>query len=250
MSAAEEHHAALGPDGASGESQVARPRVKPLRTKLTREAIFRRHAPPFVDVYTGPGRLSDDELRPAWQTMLARAPDPEDLWVFAYGSLIWKPEVEPDESIRAVLRGYHRRFCLWQWRSRGSPGRPGVMMALEHGGSCVSVAQRYVGTDAAERVWPTWRREMRGAGYVARWVNVRTARGPISALTFTVNRNSVRYARRLSIERAGRAIAKASGSRGPSAEYLLNTLAALEYWNIEDRGLLALEEHVVKALDE
>ncbi|MGB0751829.1 MAG: gamma-glutamylcyclotransferase [Gammaproteobacteria bacterium] len=194
--------------------------------------------------------MSDDELRPAWQTMLGHATDTKDLWVFAYGSLIWKPEVEPDESIRATLQGYHRRFCLWQWRSRGSPTTPGVMMALEHGGSCVSVAQRYVGTDAAERVWPTWRREMRGAGYVARWVNVQTERGPINALTFTVNRNSVRYARNLSVNRAGRAIAKASGSRGPSAEYLLNTLAALEHWGIEDRGLLSLEEHVVKALDE
>src|SRR5579859_6246974 len=44
----------------------------------------------------------------------------EDYWVFAYGSLIWNPEFPYVDKAPALLRGYHRSFCLYSWHYRGT----------------------------------------------------------------------------------------------------------------------------------
>src|SRR5689334_21810735 len=85
---------------------------------------------------------------------------PPQFWVFAYGSLIWKPAFEFAESRRAVVRGWHRSFCLRQTRWRGTPEQPGLMMALDRGGSCTGVAYRLPPDGVEAQLHQLLRREM------------------------------------------------------------------------------------------
>ena len=71
------------------------------------------------------------------------------LWLFAYGSLIWKPEIEHVEERIATVRGWHRSFCLKLTRWRGTQEQPGLMMGLDRGGACKGLAFRLPDGDSA-----------------------------------------------------------------------------------------------------
>ncbi len=148
----------------------------------------------MADDATALALMSDADLAPGLAAALAARPLPaEGLWVFGYGSLIWQPEFAYSERRVGTVQGYHRRFCLLQRRFRGSADNPGLVLALDAGGTCEGVAFRLTGAEAAETLLPVWRREMRGNGYLGRWVPVETAAGTIQALTFVVNPDSDRY---------------------------------------------------------
>ena len=165
---------------------------------LTLDLITRAHPDPVRDDPTAQTFLTDDELGPGLTQALARRPKAgESLWVFGYGSLIWQPEFAFTERRIGTVRGYHRRFCLLQRRFRGSVERPGLVLALDRGGLCRGVAFRLADDDPHATLLPVWRREMRGNGYLGRWVTVETDQGPVTALTFVVNRASDRYTGRL-----------------------------------------------------
>ncbi|MBI3673688.1 MAG: gamma-glutamylcyclotransferase, partial [Rhizobiales bacterium] len=86
--------------------------------------------------------MPEEEIAASRAGTLARVSPHADTWLFGYGSLMWRPEMEFAEQRIAHLKAWHRRFCLWQWRYRGSRERPGLMMALDRGGSCSGVAFR------------------------------------------------------------------------------------------------------------
>ena len=168
--------------------------------------------------------------------------------MFAYGSLLWSPEFAFTETRVGTVRGWHRRFCLLQHRYRGTKERPGLVLALERGGLCRGVAFRLDEADPHATLMPVWRREMKGKGYEGRWVSVETAAGPVTALTFMVNRQSDRYTGRLSDEEIADKIATACGHLGPSAEYLFHTVEACARLGIHDRHLWSLQALVAKRL--
>ena len=172
---------------------------------------------------------------------------PGDLWLFAYGSLIWKPDVEFAERRKAKLVGWHRRFCIWQRRWRGTSANPGLMLALDRGGSCRGVVYRIV-PPVKEKIAEVWRREMIGYAYHPRLLPAETEAGTVTALAFVVNRHSGRYAGRLSDEEIADKIATACGHIGPCASYLLDTLAHLEELGIHDRHLWRLQKLVAERL--
>lgn len=216
---------------------------------LTLDLIARAHPTPVADDATALRLLTDDELAPGLDRMIARRPGVSDeVWVFGYGSLIWQPEFAVAERRIGIVRGYHRRFCLLQRRFRGSPQRPGLVLALDRGGLCKGVAFRLDGGVAHATLLPVWRREMRGNGYEGRWVTVETTDGPIEALTFVVNRASDRYTGRLTEAEIADRIASGCGHLGPSATYLFHTLAACAELGIHDRHLWALQALVAEKL--
>lgn len=108
------------------------------------------------------------------------------IWVFAYGSLIWKPVGEPVEQRHATAMGWHRSFCLEMQRWRGSPQQPGLMMALREGGACTGIALRLGDDDRQSQMVRLLRREISGSkGFEAmRWIDVKTEGGALRALCF------------------------------------------------------------------
>ncbi|GEO97928.1 hypothetical protein GCM10007887_13570 [Methylobacterium haplocladii] len=123
------------------------------------------------------------------------------------------------------------------------------MLALDRAGSCRGVAFRLDGHDAHATLMPVWRREMKGQGYVARWVAVATDRGPVTALTFVANHASDRYTGRLDEAAIADRIATGCGHLGPSAEYLLHTVAACAELGIHDPHLWRLQALVAERLE-
>lgn len=217
--------------------------------QLTRELIDACFPEPVLDRSQSMGELSDEEIQASLRETL-HGHGEAHLHLFAYGSLMWRPDLEFDRKLVGRVGGYHRRFCLWQKRSRGNRHNPNLMMALDAGGSCCGVVYRVCGPDVESKVAATWRRELVGDGYRPRWVQAQTENGPVAAVTFVANRgNSERYTGRLPDEVVARYIAEACGEKGSGAEYLLETVLALERLDIRDSRLWRLQRLVAEHLE-
>lgn len=195
---------------------------------------------------------TDEEFRGFAQEIIAGSPDPGQVWVFAYGSLIWSPACAFVEIRTGLVRGWHRAFCLgWTTRFRGSEENPGLMLALDRGGSCKGALYRLPPGQEVENVELLCRREMvyKPSPFPPRWVTVATEQGPIRALTFCIDRNSGRYISGLDEGRIADVLAKAVGGRGSMVEYLFNTVDHLERMGIHDPHLWRLQEMVAERLD-
>ena len=178
---------------------------------------------------------------------MAALPQGQDIWVYGYGSLIWRPEFEYAERLQALLHGYHRSLCLWSRVNRGTPEKPGLVFGLDAGGSCRGVAYRIPRDNADETMRALWRREMPSGAYIPRWLNCRTDEGPITALAFTMNRNTDAYVRDLPQEHLLHIVRNAHGSYGPCIEYVLETADALVKYGIDDKRLLSLVRRLREA---
>lgn len=184
--------------------------------------------------------------------MLDGQPERGAVWVFAYGSLIWKPAFDFVEMRTGIVRGWHRSFCLgWNTRFRGSVEAPGLMLALDRGGSCKGALYRLPPDAVADNLRRLCEREMsyRPSPFPPRWVRVETANGPIAAITFCIDRQSGRYVSGLSDEAIADALARAVGHRGSMAEYLFATVKHLEEMGIHDHHLWRLQELVAARIE-
>jgi glutathione-specific gamma-glutamylcyclotransferase len=161
----------------------------------------------------------------------------EPVWVFAYGSLMWNPEIAFAEARPGFLHGYHRSFCLYSRDYRGTPERPGLVLGLDRGGSCRGIAYRLPPDRLGETLDRIWAREMTGQVYRMRRVAVRTPKGPITAHACVVRRASPDYAGRLTLDAIARVLANAVGGRGSGRDYLANTVRHLEELGIRDGSL-------------
>ena len=175
----------------------------------------------------------------------------QDLWLFAYGSLIWKPNFSFSEQRRGTVHGWHRAFCMEQKRWRGSPAQPGLMMALEKGGSCTGVAFRLSDGDRRDHIRNLVGREisMREDLDMVRWGTVRTERGAVRALLFWAGPKGNGIFLGLPLERVAWILARACGHIGSCASYLYNTVLKLEECGIHDRNLWRLQELVAAEIE-
>jgi cation transport protein ChaC len=194
---------------------------------------------------------TDAEQEQSLHEMLAgRSAD--DIWLFAYGSLIWKPACEVVEERVGVLRGWHRSFCLgWDKWFRGNPEHPGLMLSLDRGGQCKGVVYRLPPGAIEENLLSLFRRELgfRPAAHMARWVKVETKGGPLPAIAFVIDRKGGRYVGGLSVEQVADALATAVGHRGSMAQYLHSTVEHLEKLGIRDNHLWQLQEMVAERIE-
>ena len=220
---------------------------KPRQPALTRAMIAARFQHPVKDDPGAHKLRTDEEISTALDRLLLEHGE-GDLWLFGYGSLMWKPDLDFAESRPALLNGWHRRFCLWQWRYRGSRHHPGLMLALDRGGACRGVAYRLAAPDVRGKIAAVWRREMIGNGYVPRWIKLVTMEGTVRGLTFVARQDGERYAGRISDEIVADHIAQACGETGASAEYLLETVLKCEELGIHDRFLWRLQELVAERM--
>lgn len=160
-----------------------------------------------------------------------------DIWVFAYGSLMWDPGFDVVEARPGLLRGYHRAFCIRSFGYRGTRARPGLVLGLDRGGSCRGMVFRVAAAKAAAVMDYLYAREMTERVYHHRQVRVLTPDGPVTAHAFIVDRAHPQYAGRLDEETAARQIAFSAGKRGPNLAYLANTVRHLEALGIADGPL-------------
>jgi cation transport protein ChaC len=193
--------------------------------------------------------LTEEERRASLAAFLAARPSRGDLWLFAYGSLIWNPLIFFEEKRVGTVRGWHRSFCLWTQSGRGTKARPGLTLGLEPGGSCCGLAFRIAESESARELDIVWRREMLTGVYLPRWVGVESAEGRFDAVAFRVNRAHPRYAGRLPEETVVAAIAAAQGPLGACATYLFNTVQHLEELGVTDRRLSHLSTRVAARLN-
>ena len=176
----------------------------------------------------------------------------DEVWIFAYGSLIWKPACDFVEMRTGLVRGWHRAFCLgWNNRFRGSDRTPGLMLALDRGGACKGVLYRLPPGQIDENMTKLLEREMGWlpSPFPPRWVNVQSGDRTIRAITFCIDRNSGRYVSGLSIERIADVLATAVGTRGSMAEYLFATVSHLEQIGIHDPHLWQLQSLVADRIE-
>lgn len=215
---------------------------------LTRELIDARFPEPVLGRSQSMGELGEAQIEASLRDTLAERCGGH-LWLFGYGSLMWRPDLSYAERTIGRVQGYHRSFCLWQKRYRGNRHNPNLMMALDAGGSCSGVLYRVTGPDVEAKLAGTFRRELIGNGYRPRWVTAQSDDGPVRAVTFVANRdNAERYTGRMPEQTVARYIAEACGERGSGAEYLLETVLALEALRLRDARLWRLQRLVAELL--
>src|SRR5579883_3089065 len=162
----------------------------------------------------------------------------DEIWIFGYGSLMWDPGFAYLERAPALLRGYHRAFCIYSHRYRGTPEKPGLVLGLDRGGACRGIAYRI---DPAERdcvLAYLHEREMSNRVYVQKALPVALGDGrKVAALTHVTVRGHEQYTGKLAAEAIVALICQGHGERGPCADYLINTVRHLDELGIKDGPL-------------
>jgi glutathione-specific gamma-glutamylcyclotransferase len=171
-----------------------------------------------------------------------------DLWVFGYGSLMWRPGFEFIEQVPARLIGEHRALCVYSFDHRGTPEKPGLVLGLDRGGACRGIAFRVAAglrdstiayLRSREQTTHVYREVMRSV-----WLDD-DARRRVSALTYVVDRSHVQYAGRLALKEQLRIVQQGHGRSGNNRDYVLSTVRAIEAQGFRDGQLhqLALMLH-------
>lgn len=220
--------------------------------KLTRESVLSGELRRLLEQHDPSVRVVPDaEHCASVAAILGSRPDGGgDVWLFAYGSLIWNPMIHFVDQRVATVHGYHRRFCLWTHLGRGSSEAPGLVLGLDHGGACRGLVYRIDASIASAELELLWRREMITGSYCPRWVRIVTKEGGRDwAIAFLINRAHPRYAGLVSEDRVVESIARAHGALGPCAAYLFDTAQHLEALGIRDARLFRLRDRVAQVLE-
>ncbi|MGY3448332.1 cation transport protein ChaC [Bradyrhizobium sp. USDA 4353] len=163
-----------------------------------------------------------------------------DLWVFGYGSLMWRPGFDFVEQVPARLIGEHRALCVYSFVHRGTPEKPGLVLGLDRGGACRGIAFRVTADKrddtiaylrAREQVTSVYREVTRSV-----WLE-NDARERVSALVYVVDRGHVQYAGRLSLQEQLRHVRQGHGQSGANRDYVISTVKAIEAQGFRDTQL-------------
>ena len=192
--------------------------------------------PPGLDPMPVPLR----DPQPMLERAIAQWGGHQDLWLFGYGSLIWKPEFDFTERRPARVHGWHRALKMWSRINRGTPANPGLVFGLLSGGSCQGIAFRIPQRDGLETLGRLWLREMVTAVYDPRWLDCVTSHGTVKALAFTLSRRSPHFTGELDDALYCSIFASATGRYGTSIDYARQTLLELKRHGIHDAALARL----------
>jgi glutathione-specific gamma-glutamylcyclotransferase len=171
----------------------------------------------------------------------------EDLWVFGYGSLIWRPGFDYIERVPARLTGAHRALCVYSFVHRGTPEQPGLVLGLDYGGTCRGMAYRVAAARRAATLAYLREREQVTSVYIERVrpvVLVGQSETRIQAVCYLVDRSHPQYAGKLNLTDQLHLVRTAHGKSGQNRDYVLSTVHALEEMGCRDRGLHLLAERL------
>ena len=237
---------------------AAMPRTLPRREP----ALQKHHVARLARVVEEPfpeGRypaMAEAEFAAVTEGLVAELGD-GPFWIFAISSLIWNPAFDFVQARPAVAHGWRRSFCMDMQEWRGTPDQPGLMLALDRGGSCVGMAYQMPPGDTYAQMLRLVKREYyyRGDEVWRRWLTVRTrdevgGQGcTVRALHFYCAPTAHRDVIRLPLHDQARRLARAVGPAGSCVEYLHNTVTHLEALGIHDRYLWALQAMVAAEID-
>jgi cation transport protein ChaC len=171
----------------------------------------------------------------------------EDLWVFGYGSLMWRPGFAHLERAPARLIGLHRALCVYSFVHRGTPEKPGLVLGLDRGGACRGIAYRIGRALRAATIAYLRAREQVTMVYREAWRDVLVAGEPerrVRALVYVVDRGHPQYAGRLDLDQQLHFVRQGHGSSGANPDYVLATVAEIEAQGIRDTDLHLLAERL------
>jgi len=175
------------------------------------------------------------------------APTNEDLWVFGYGSLMWRPGFDHLERIPARLTGLHRGLCVYSFVHRGTPEKPGLVLGLDLGGGCRGIAYRVAPERRDETIEYLRAREQVTMVYRETMRRITLATNPtrqVNALVYMVDRSHPQYAGRLDLDRQLHLVRQGHGRSGANLDYVLSTVAEIEAQGCRDAGLHRLAERL------
>lgn len=183
------------------------------------------------------------------QTLAARPGQSSDVWVFAYGSLMWNPVSDFDSRRIATLHGWHRSFCMRLIAGRATPEQPGRMLSLEMGGSTQGVALRLCGTTLEEELRILWIREMVTGAYRPVWTPVTLEDGTdVDAIAFVSEPSNQQYEGDAEPAVIAPLMAAASGLFGTNAEYVYKLQAALADCGLKDAYIDELAAELTRVM--
>jgi cation transport protein ChaC len=188
-------------------------------------------------------RPDQSPCAPNREALLANWPPSQDLWIFGYASLIWRPEFEILEQHPTKVQGWHRALKMWSRLNRGTPECPGLVFALLSGGSCQGLVFRTPARQVRQTIEQLWLREMPNSVYTTRWLQCPTPQGPVNALAFTLPRSSPSYTGNLSPAQYQHIFQNATGRYGTTLDYAKETFHSLKQQGIHDKALEALLQH-------
>jgi cation transport protein ChaC len=171
----------------------------------------------------------------------------EDFWVFAYGSLMWRPGFEFIERAPARLIGLHRALCVYSFVHRGTPEKPGLVLGLDRGGACRGIAYRVDRSRRAGTIAYLRAREQVTMVYLEAWRDVLVGGTPerrVRALVYVVDRGHAQYAGRLDLEQQLHHVRQGHGNSGANRDYVLATVSEIEAQGFRDAGLHLLAERL------
>ena len=167
--------------------------------------------------------------------------DSDDLWVFGYGSLMWRPGFAFEEQCPARVHGYHRSLCIFSHVHRGTPEKPGLVLGLDMGGLCQGLAFRVAASHREATLTYLREREQVTAVYVEKWVPAKLEDGrQIEAVAYVVDPAHAQYAGRLPHAELVRLVRQGHGVSGANVDYIRATFDHLVDAGIEDPDLAAL----------
>ena len=170
-----------------------------------------------------------------------------DLWVFGYGSLMWRPGFDFIERVPARLIGLHRALCVYSFVHRGTPEQPGLVLGLDRGGMCRGIAFRVVAPAREQTIAYLRAREQVTAVYLETMRRIELeekARRQVRALAFVVDRSHVQYAGRLTLAEQLHYVRQGHGRSGPNRDYVLDAVHSLEALGYRETALHRLAEQL------
>jgi cation transport protein ChaC len=173
-------------------------------------------------------------------------------WIFAYGSLMWRPGFAFAERAPARLIGLHRALCVYSFVHRGTPERPGLVLGLDRGGACRGIAYRIDRNGWAETLAYLRAREQVTMVYRESWRAVTLAGDAerrVRALVYVVDRSHPQYAGRLDLDQQLHLVRQGHGHSGPNRDYVLATVSELEAQGFRDADLHLLAQRLKGAHD-
>jgi cation transport protein ChaC len=199
-------------------------------------------APPAANTFL---RWTEQERLASLETALKDWRPGQDLWIFGYGSLIWRPEFEYIEQRAASLEGYHRSLCLWSRINRGTPETPGLVFGLEQTGTCEGMVFKIASQNVEQTFDAVWKREMGTGAYLPSWLTCATPAGSVKAMAFVIDRNGPAYVKQPPEDDLVEIICRAHGTYGSCFDYVTQTAVSLKVAGICDEHLATLTERLI-----